>query len=142
MHEPTSKKVGIIGAVNARNGKLIASCEEGKFNAQTIGLFFEELIKHREIGKTMVIVLDNTRFHHAKALSGWLKEHSDYFHLEFLPLYSLELNHIEQVWELLRRLCTHNQYFAHLEALRRAVFPKIIEWASPNDALKSLCAII
>lgn len=141
-HEPTRKKVGIIGAVNARNGKLFASCEEGKFNAQTIGLFLEELIKCREIGKTMVVVLDNARFHHAKALSGWLKEHSDYFRLEFLPPYSPELNHIERVWKLLRRLCTHNQYFAHLEELRLAVFAKIIEWASPNDVLKNLCAII
>jgi len=42
---------------------------------------------------------------------------------------------------LLRRLCTHNQYFEQLEDLRQAVFSKIIEWASPNENLAQLCAI-
>jgi hypothetical protein len=55
-HAPTRKKVGIIGAVKADNGTLVA-CEEDKFNAQTIEAFFSELVKHREFGKTMVVVL-------------------------------------------------------------------------------------
>jgi len=139
-HTPTRKKVGIIGAVKADDGTLVA-CEEDKFNAQTIEAFFSELVKHREFGKTMVVVLDNARFHHAKALSSWLEKHSENFSLGFLPPYSPELNHIERVWKLLRRLCTHNQYFEQLEDLRQAVFSKIIEWASPNENLAQLCAI-
>lgn len=139
-HAPTRKKVGIIGAVKADDGTLVA-CEEDKFNAQTIEAFFSELVKHREFGKTMVVVLDNARFHHAKALSSWLEKHSENFRLGFLPPYSPELNHIERVWKLLRRLCTHNQYFEQLEDLRQAVFSKIIEWASPNENLAQLCAI-
>jgi transposase len=139
-HAPTRKKVGIIGAVKADDGTLVA-CEEDKFNAQTIEAFFSELVKHREFGKTMVVVLDNARFHHAKALSSWLEKHSENFRLSFLPPYSPELNHIERVWKLLRRLCTHNQYFEQLEDLRQAVFSKIIEWAAPNENLAQLCAI-
>jgi len=139
-HAPTRKKVGIIGAVKADDGTLVA-CEEDKFNAQTIEAFFSELVKHREFGKTMVVVLDNARFHHAKALCSWLEKHSENFRLGFLPPYSPELNHIERVWKLLRRLCTHNQYFEQLEDLRQAVFSKIIEWASPNENLAQLCAI-
>lgn len=139
-HAPTRKKVGIIGAVKADDGTLVA-CEEDKFNAQTIEAFFSELVKHREFGKTMVVVLDNARFHHAKALSSWLEKHSENFSLGFLPIYSPESNHIERVWKLLRRLCTHNQYFEQLEDLRQAVFSKIIEWASPNENLTQLCAI-
>jgi len=52
----------------------------------------------------MVIVLDNARFHHAKALARWLGKRSRYFQLDFLPPYSPELNHIERVWKLVRRL--------------------------------------
>ena len=140
QHAPTRKKVGIIGAVKADDGTLVV-CEENKFNAQTIEAFFSELVKHREFGKTMVVVLDNARFHHAKALYSWLEKHSENFSLGFLPPYSPELNHIERVWKLLRRLCTHNQYFEQLEDLRQAVFSKIIEWASPNENLAQLCAI-
>ena len=139
-HASTRKKVGIIGAVKANDGTLVA-CEEDKFNAQTIEAFFTELVAHREAGKTMVVILDNARFHHAKALSGWLEKHSETFRLDFLPPYSPELNHIERVWKFLRRHCTHNQYFENLDNLRQAVFAKIIEWASPNEDLAQLCAI-
>jgi transposase len=139
-HEPTRKKIGIIGAVKVENGMLVA-IEEDKFNAPTIEAFFSELVKHRQDGKTMVVVLDNARFHHAKALSCWLEEHSGTFTLDFLPPYSPNLNNIERVWKLLRRHCTHNQYFEHLEDLRQAVFAKITEWASPNNEVAHLCAI-
>jgi transposase len=140
LHASTRKKVGIIGAVRSIDGTLVA-CEEGKFNSQTIEAFFDELILHRELGKTMVIILDNARFHHAKALSGWLEKHAEIFHLDFLPPYSPELNHIERVWKSLRRLCTHNQYFENLDNLRKTIFNKILEWASPNEDLARLCAI-
>ncbi len=139
-HAPTRKKVGIIGTVKAEDGTLVA-CEEDKFNAQTIEAFFSELVKHREFGKTMVVVLDNARFHHAQALCSWLEKHSEDFSLGFLPPYSPELNHIERVWKLLCRLCTHNQYFEQLKDLRQAVFSKIIAWAFPNENLAQLCAI-
>jgi len=93
-HASTRKKVGIIGAVKANDETLFA-CEEEKFNAQTIEAFFSELVAHRKAAKTMVVVLDNARFHHAKALSGWLEKHSETFRLDFLPPYSPELNHID-----------------------------------------------
>ena len=141
LHAPTRKKVGIIGAVKAEDGTLVAS-EEEKFNAQTVETFLSDLFKNREDGKTMVVVLDNARFHHAKALSNWPDKHSEEFRLDFLPAYSPELNHIERVWKLLRRHCTHNQYFEKLEDLRQAVFAKITEWAVPNNDLAQLCAII
>jgi transposase len=139
-HAPTREKLGIIGAVRAGNGKLVAR-EEEKFNAQTVEAFFSELFQHRDNDKLMVVVLDNAKFHHAKALSEWLEKHSAEFCLEFLPPYSPELNHVERVWKLIRRLCTHNQYFEHLTELRKAVFTKISEWVSPNDTLAQLCAI-
>ncbi len=140
LHAPVRSKVGIIGAVRVSDGTLV-SCQEDKFNAQAIEAFFTELIKHRDDGKIMVVILDNARFHHAKALFGWLDKHSLCFRLDFLPPYSPELNHIERVWKLIRRLCTHNQYFEQLDDLRQAVLTKLYEWASPNKVLRSICAI-
>lgn len=140
MHAPTRKKIGIIGAVCPDDGKLVFR-EESKFNAETINIFFEEMIQHRNPEKKMLVVLDNARFHHAKALEPWLDKHVDDFKLEFLPPYSPELNHIERVWKLTRRLCTHNQYFEDVETLRNAVIPKFEEWFEPNDELSALCAI-
>jgi len=36
----------------------------------------------------MVLVLDNARYHHAKAIQTWLKEHRKMLALDFLPPYS------------------------------------------------------
>jgi transposase len=127
-------------AVRANDGTLV-TCEHDKFNAQTIEAFLTELVNHRGEHKTMIIILDNARFHHAKALSDWLEQHSQYFHLDFLPPYSPELNPIERVWKLTRRLCTHNQYFEQLDELRQSVFTKFREWFCPNQVLVQLCAI-
>lgn len=139
-HAPVRSKVGIIGAVRANDGTLI-TCEYDKFNAQTIESFLTELVKHRDEHKTMIVILDNARFHHAKALSQWLEQHFLFFHLDFLPPYSPELNPIERVWKLTRRLCTHNQYFDQIDELRHSIFTKFREWYHPNQILVQLCAI-
>ena len=61
--------------------------------------------------------------------------------LDFLPPYSPELNPIERVWKLTRRLCTHNRYFPHMDDLTRAVSQQFVTWSSPNDVLRKLCAV-
>jgi hypothetical protein len=37
--------------------------------------------------------------------------------LDFLPLYSPDLNQIASVWKLTRQLCLHNVYFPKLDQL-------------------------
>lgn len=61
--------------------------------------------------------------------------------LDFLPPYSPELNPIERVWKLTRRLCTHNRYFPHMDDLTREVSQQFVTWLSPNDTLRKLCAV-
>jgi transposase len=90
----------------------------------------------------MVIVLDNARFHHASALTPWLKEHRKEICLDFLPPYSPDLNPTERVWKLTRRLRTHNQYFPELDQLVASVTDQFTQWQKPNETLHRLCAII
>ena len=89
----------------------------------------------------MIVVVDNARWHLARALQPWLKQHSKIFRLDFLPPYSPELNHIERVWKMTRRLCTHNEYFDLLEKLIEVVEGQFHEWVKPNETLRRLCAI-
>lgn len=140
-HASVRNKVGIVGAVRINDGTMVA-CEHDKFNAQTVEAFLTKLVEYRKKeDKLMIVVLDNARFHHAKALSQWLEEHSSYFRLDFLPPYSPELNPVERVWKLIRRLCTHNLYFEQLDELRQSVFSKLHECAYSNQVLLQLCAI-
>lgn len=62
--------------------------------------------------------------------------------LLYLPPYSPQLNTIERLWKLARRLATHNRYFATLEALIQAVSTQFRRWRRPNAVLRRLCCII
>jgi transposase len=59
-----------------------------------------------------------------------------------LPPYSPDLNPIERVWKLARKLCTHNQYFPALVDLVTAVATQLTRWSRPNPTLARLCGII
>ena len=138
---PTRKSVSLFGAVNLKNGKLVTQFEK-KFNAMTFKDFLCLLLRHRPRTKNMVILLDNAKYHHAVVLRPFLRDHRDKLGLEFLPAYSPELNPIERVWKLTRRLSTHDTYFEKLEALVDAVSRQHATWNVPNDTLRKLCCII
>lgn len=106
---PTRKNISLFGAVNARTGKLITQFEK-TFNADTFEDFLKRLLRHRGPDRHMVIILDNARYHHARKLKPLLRKYRRVLTLSFLPPYSPELNNIERVWKLLRRLCVHNRY--------------------------------
>jgi transposase len=61
--------------------------------------------------------------------------------LEFLPPYSPDLNPIENVWKLTRRLATHNRYSPTLSDIANAVEIVFAQWAPGSDSLRRLCAI-
>ena len=140
LHAPTREKLGVFGAVCVHEGRLLTYFEN-TFNALTFQSFLEYVLQHRTPGRLMVLVLDNARWHHAKLIQPWLMEHRHVIQLDFLPPYSPELNPIERVWKLTRRLCTHNRYFPHLNELSQAVSQQFNAWMSPNDILRKLCAV-
>jgi len=57
-----------------------------------------------------VAILDNAAYHSARALEPFLTAHREVLQLLFLPR-TAELNPVERLWKLTRRLCTHNRYF-------------------------------
>jgi len=140
-HAPTHKSIACFGAVSLRSGKFVrALCP--KFNAETFAAFLKSLLRHRSRGRRMVIVLDNAAYHHAKLLAPWLNKYRQVLTLIFLPPYSPQLAPIERVWKLVRRLATHNRYFATLDEVVTAVEPCFNRWRKPNSVLSRLCGII
>jgi transposase len=141
LHAPTRKSVACFGAVNVRSGKFV-SRNAPWFNAETFEVFLKQLIRHRARGKRMVLVLDNAKYHHARSLAPLLRRYRNVLTLLYLPPYSPQLNTIERLWKLARRLATHNRYFASLEALIQAVSTQFRRWRRPNTVLRRLCCII
>lgn len=141
FHAPTRKSVALFGAVNLHGGQMMAHFNP-VFEAHSFWVFLKALLRRRACGKKMVVLIDNAAYHHAAVLENWLREHRNVLQLLFLPPYSPELNPIERVWKLLRRLCTHNEYFPELELLENALTRQLIQWWKPNPVLARLCCII
>jgi transposase len=133
LHAPTRKSIALFGAVQIRSGKLV-TMTASPFNTESFAAFLRHLASHRNRRRRTVLIVDNAGYHHPPLRPPCL-------HLDYLPPYSPELNPIERVWKLLRRLRIHNQYFETLDHLMRQVSEQLALWASPNDALKRLCCI-
>jgi transposase len=143
LHYPTRKGVGYWGAVRLRDGRFVYRREAQSFNAQTCQDFLMQLYRaSRGCDRRAVVITDNARYHHAKLHQLWRQHRAQRFALDFLPPYSPELNPAERVWKLTRRKRLHNRYFATLDEVIAAVEAQFQLWASPNDSLRRLCAII
>ena len=84
---------------------------------------------------------DNAKYHHAKLHAAWRIAQEPDFQLSYLPPYSPDLNPIERVWKLTRRLCLHNRYFPTLTGVLEAVEGQFEYWKQPNESLRKLCSI-
>jgi transposase len=134
--------VGYFGAVRLSDGRFAFRREEDKFNGDTFFAFLREL-RHTSIrtGRCVVVITDNAKYHHARLHKSWREQHAPRFALDFLPPYSPELNPIERVWKLTRRLCMHNRYFERLDTVITTVEAQFASWTKRNDSLRRLCAI-
>jgi transposase len=140
LQEPTRFHISVFGAVNVGTGRLVHQMSE-TFNAMTFLDFLKNLLSFRTGSKIIHLILDNSRYHHAKLLEPWLDEHKKEIALDFLPPYSPQLNPIERVWKQARQKATHNRYFPALSDLVQAVQMQFSRWSQPNDTLTRLCSI-
>jgi len=140
-HAPTRKSVALFGGVSANTGQMV-SMMTSIFNAETFLGFLKIILKHRKRGKKIVLILDNARYHHAIMIQPWLNQNKSKIKLMFLSPYSPDLNNIERVWKMTRRLCTHNRYFSTLEELIGVLKKQMKMWRLPNEMLRKLCCII
>ena len=142
LHHPTRKKIGYFGAVRLCDGSFIYKLETESLNAQSFWEFLKQLESHSmHEGRRIMAITDNAKYHHALLHKEWRESVASRFELAFLPPYSPELNPIERVWKLTRRLCLHNKYFPDLKSIVDMVENQFDKWSVPNDVLRRLCAI-
>jgi DDE superfamily endonuclease len=141
-HHPTRKSVGYFGAVRLRDGKFIFARELNCFDAMTTWNFLR-LLERRSLNsrRRVIVITDNAKYHHAKLHSAWRQEHEAQFRLDYLPPYSPDLNPIERVWKLTRKLCIHDQYFPTIGTVITAIETQFAKWTHGNATLRRLCSI-
>ena len=135
----TREKVGFLGALNVKTGQLITK-RASVFNAESFGDFLQYFLQCTE-GKVFLI-LDNATWHRARDLKGFFSDNQDRLVRVFLPPYSPELNPIERVWRITRRIVTHNRYFASVKELETDLVSYFAKWKQANRTLRVLCANI
>jgi transposase len=137
------EKMSVFGALG-ENGQFIFE-QSTVFNTITFEHFLQKLIstvdtKNDIFGnkKKILLVLDNARYHHAKALNPWLESVSDLLELCFLPPYSPDINIIERLWKKTRREVTHNRYFEKLDLIRYDLSMYWNNFIKPNEILTTI----
>jgi transposase len=142
LHHPTRDNVGYFGAVRLRDGKLVYQREEEVFDGDTFWSFLKQLRqKSSHSGRRVIVLLDNSKYHHANLHKPWRQACDDKFHCEYLPSYSPELNPIERVWKLTRRLCIHDRYFPTMLDVIDSLESQFELWTKENQELRKLCVI-
>ena len=79
----------IISAIN-NQGKMQWMALQEALNVETFLKFLGQLIKFRK--RKIILIVDNLRVHHAKAVKAWLEKRKDRIEVYYLPSYSPELN--------------------------------------------------
>ena len=101
-----SRKVALMGALDAATGELIVSTSPTKVSADFIALLrrldWRYGPKPGDTRPPVVLVLDNGPIHTSKASRAALAERP-WITVEWLPRYAPELNDIERTWRDLKR---------------------------------------
>jgi putative transposase len=131
--------VKLLGTLDYETGEAFC-VEEDRYDAKVFLSFLKKVLE-KYPNQKIVMVLDNSRVHHAKLLKPFLKEHSDKLQLMFLPPYSPQLNLIEGLWGWLKKSVIYNVFYSTVQQIRKAVQSFITEVNKDQDkAKRRLCS--
>lgn len=133
--------VKLLGILNYETGQIY--CEEHeKYDTKVFLGFLKNTLELYPTGK-IVMILDNSRIHHAKLLAPFLYEKRDRLQLIFLPPYSPKMNLIEGLWGWLKSEVINNVFFASVREIRKAVSGFIKSLAKvPELVINRLCVMM
>lgn len=114
------KRLNIQGALDLETFQF-TFVEGEKINAETTRHMLEKIERAYPTQTAIHVILDNARYHHAKALKLWLESPKRRVKLHFLPSYAPHLNPIERLWGVMHAWVTHNQHYATFDAFTAAI---------------------
>lgn len=134
---PCKRKSKYYGAVTIDELPALVFQKADWFNAKTFLSFLKHIMS---IFDRACLIMDNARYHKAKALEQFLEEHKDRLWLYYLPPYSPKLNAVEMVWRETRKYATHNRYFPTVKRLTRAVQTQFRIYQNEPQKLRGVVA--
>lgn len=118
-----NEKEVVYGGVDYATGQITHTIADTKSGQNFLAFLIALLAAYA--GRKIRLVCDNGRFHHARAVREWLKDHRDQITIFWLPPYCPGLNLIERLWGHLKRTVLANVLFRTMDdlvaAFRRGV---------------------
>lgn len=119
---PEHKQAGyLVGAYEWLTDQVIVQRHD-RLNQQTLIEYFEYLTQAVFPHESLVLVMDNARYHQSNALKAFFALVEHRVHIEWLPIYSPDLNLIERVWRHLKQQVYVNHLYTSLDRLFDALF--------------------
>ena len=128
-----NEKQVIYGGVDYKTGRLTYTVAQSKCGAEFIVFLAALLAAYGR--RRILMVCDNGRFHHTKAVQKFLEEHRDQIRVYWLPPYSPSLNLIERLWGHLKRTILANVLYQTLGDLVTAFHKGVASLTGNRDAM-------
>lgn len=144
---PGMKSVAFSGFVIPSTGELIMN-KPHWFTFETVIESIRDFLRQRPPteGSKYCLVLDNAPWHKKAYRLIVTEQREEYADIRKamcflkLPVYSPDLNPIEQCWRVTRREVTHNRYFATIEQLEDSLNAYFDNYMRPNEKFRTLCS--
>lgn len=133
------QRLNVLGALDAVSKEVVTVINETYINAAAVMELLEKLVVASP-GIPITVVLDNARYQRCNAVI----EHARKLGIEllFLPSYSPNLNLIERLWRLVKKLVLNSQYHTDFRSFRESIINCLTTLHEKHeDELKSLLTL-
>jgi transposase len=112
------QRLNVLGALNAVSKKVVTVINETYINASTVMELLDKLVVASP-NIPITVVLDNARYQRCNAVIA----HAQKLGIEmlFLPSYSPNLNLIERLWKLVKKLVLNSRYYPDFKSFREGI---------------------
>jgi len=111
-------RLNVLGALNAVSKEMISVINETFVNAETVRELLDKL-KDKHQNTLITVVLDNAKYQRCYHVIDYAKLLG--IELLFLPSYSPNLNLIERLWKLVKKMCLYSEYYSNFNAFKHAI---------------------
>lgn len=111
------QRLNVLGAVGYGTGRMITVINRGSIGAEQVCELLREI--HRSCRKPVTVVLDNASYHRARVVRALAVDLN--MELLYLPPYSPNLNLIERVWKLVKKLALNARTLDDFEHFADAI---------------------
>jgi transposase len=129
------ERINFNGALDSETHEVIIR-EDERINAQSTRCLLEEIEAKNPKAKRIVVIADNARYYRNRHVTEFLTKSK--VEILFLPPYAPNLNLIERLWKLFKKIVIRGEYYEKFAEFRRsawAFFKNIQRYKSEMETL-------